>query len=159
MVATKNSPSVRKGVRFPFQTAVACWIDVLGYGGMIRDGQYNPLDQKSKKAIRPREPNRSSEAMAGAFPASGQPPAGGGRVSLCEAPRGSERPRGRWRGRFRLSYPCRRGYPAVGGNSKVSAADGINGRHRLNRSQVHWRRQAHSVESTESVQAVGGKSS
>jgi hypothetical protein len=50
-MASKSEPPVKKGVRFPFSTAVACWIDLLGYGSMIREGQFNPLDQKSKEAI------------------------------------------------------------------------------------------------------------
>jgi hypothetical protein len=48
----KTSPLVRKSASFPFQTAVACWIDLLGYGAMISEAQFNPLHQKSKLALR-----------------------------------------------------------------------------------------------------------
>ncbi len=47
-----KSPKVGKGVSFPFQVSVACWIDLLGYGGMISEAGFNPLHPKAKDAIK-----------------------------------------------------------------------------------------------------------
>jgi len=46
------SPLVRKSISFPFQVSVACWIDLLGYGRMIAEADFNPLHPKSKDALR-----------------------------------------------------------------------------------------------------------
>jgi hypothetical protein len=43
----RRAPSVGKGKKFPFQTAIACWIDLLGYGEMIGAAGFNPLHPKS----------------------------------------------------------------------------------------------------------------
>lgn len=47
----KNFPQVRKGRAFPFQITVACWVDLLGYGSMIADAEYNPLREEAKAAV------------------------------------------------------------------------------------------------------------
>jgi hypothetical protein len=47
----RTSPLVRKSASFPFQVAVACWIDLLGYGAMIAEADFNPLHSKSKAAL------------------------------------------------------------------------------------------------------------
>jgi len=47
-----RKPTVSKGVAFPFQVSVACWIDLLGYGQMISEAGFNPLNKKAKEAIR-----------------------------------------------------------------------------------------------------------
>ena len=46
-----RSPLVRKSATFPFQTSAACWIDLLGYGRMIADADFNPLHYKAKEAL------------------------------------------------------------------------------------------------------------
>jgi len=46
-----KSPAIAKGTQFPFQVAVACWIDLLGYGSMIADAEFNPLHPEAKQAI------------------------------------------------------------------------------------------------------------
>src|SRR5579864_5719088 len=47
----RQPPIVGKGVSFPFQVSVACWIDLLGYGQMIAEAGFNPLHPKAKNAI------------------------------------------------------------------------------------------------------------
>lgn len=42
--------TVAKGKRFPFQTSVVCWVDLLGYGSMISEADFNPLHPNSYKA-------------------------------------------------------------------------------------------------------------
>jgi len=49
---TKRAPVVRKSMSFPFQTSVACWIDLLGYGSMIANANFNPLHPNSKLALK-----------------------------------------------------------------------------------------------------------
>ena len=46
----KRIPVVRKGIILPITTAVASWVDLLGYGAMIAEGQFNPLRQESIRA-------------------------------------------------------------------------------------------------------------
>jgi len=48
--ATRN-PVVRKSASFPFQIAVVCWIDLLGYGAMIAEAGFNPLHPKAAAAM------------------------------------------------------------------------------------------------------------
>lgn len=48
----KAGPLVRKGARFPFETAVVCWMDLLGYGAMIAEADFNPLHPKAQDAVR-----------------------------------------------------------------------------------------------------------
>lgn len=50
--AMTRSPIVGKGVAFPFQVSIACWIDLLGYGRMISEAGFNPLHPKAKEAIK-----------------------------------------------------------------------------------------------------------
>ncbi|MGV1794272.1 MULTISPECIES: hypothetical protein [unclassified Rhizobium] len=45
-------PLVGKSASYPFQVSIACWIDLLGYGGMIAAADFNPLHAKSKEALR-----------------------------------------------------------------------------------------------------------
>ncbi|WP_234903346.1 hypothetical protein [Agrobacterium vitis] len=45
-------PIVGKAASFPFQVSVACWIDLLGYGGMIAAADFNPLHAKSREALK-----------------------------------------------------------------------------------------------------------
>ena len=45
------TPLVGKGATFPFRTSAACWIDLLGYGGMIADAEFNPLHPRAKDAL------------------------------------------------------------------------------------------------------------
>jgi hypothetical protein len=47
----KTNPVVRKGATFPFQVAVVAWTDLLGYGAMIADADFNPLHPKAAAAI------------------------------------------------------------------------------------------------------------
>ena len=49
---TRISPLVGKDTSFPFQVSVACWIDLLGYGRMIAEAEFNPIHPKSKDALR-----------------------------------------------------------------------------------------------------------
>ena len=37
---------------FPFPVAIVCWIDLLGYGSMIADADFNPLHPKASDAMR-----------------------------------------------------------------------------------------------------------
>ena len=46
-----TSPLVRKGAIFPFQTSAACWVDLLGYGSMIAEADFNPLHTRAKEAL------------------------------------------------------------------------------------------------------------
>ncbi|AIC29760.1 hypothetical protein IE4771_PB00025 (plasmid) [Rhizobium etli bv. mimosae str. IE4771] len=45
-------PIVSKSASYPFQVSIACWIDLLGYGGMIAAADFNPLHNKSREALR-----------------------------------------------------------------------------------------------------------
>ena len=47
----RPSPAVSKGTQFPFQVAVACWIDLLGYGRMISKAGFNPLHPDARHAL------------------------------------------------------------------------------------------------------------
>lgn len=47
----KSSPVVSKSARLPFQVAVSCWIDLLGYGEMISASDFNPLHPDARKAL------------------------------------------------------------------------------------------------------------
>jgi hypothetical protein len=47
----RTFPLVRSSATFPFQTSAACWIDLLGYGRMIADADFNPLHAKAKEAL------------------------------------------------------------------------------------------------------------
>ncbi|MBO6562746.1 MAG: hypothetical protein JJ959_19515 [Nisaea sp.] len=49
--ARSNSPVVSKGTAFPFQVSVTCWVDLLGYGSMISQANYNPLNDTSNLAV------------------------------------------------------------------------------------------------------------
>ena len=42
---------LRKSTFFPFQIAVVCWIDLLGYGAMIAEADFNPLHPKASEAM------------------------------------------------------------------------------------------------------------
>jgi hypothetical protein len=47
----KRIPLVGKSTTFPFQIAVVCWIDLLGYGAMIAEAGFNPLHAKAAQAL------------------------------------------------------------------------------------------------------------
>jgi hypothetical protein len=47
----KVSAAVSKSARFPFQVAVSCWIDLLGYGEMISASGFNPLHPDAREAL------------------------------------------------------------------------------------------------------------
>lgn len=47
----KTGRLVRKSYAFPFQVAVVCWIDLLGYGAMIAEADFNPLHPKACEAM------------------------------------------------------------------------------------------------------------
>ena len=49
---SKGGPVVRKSASFPFQVAIVCWIDLLGYGAMIAEADFNPLHGKATEAMR-----------------------------------------------------------------------------------------------------------
>ena len=49
---TRNDPKVGKDIKFPFQVSIASWGDLLGYGSMMAEAQFNPLDERSKRCIR-----------------------------------------------------------------------------------------------------------
>jgi hypothetical protein len=51
LIMKKPSPIVAKRRQFPFQVAVACWIDLLGYGSMIAKSGFNPLHHEAKQAL------------------------------------------------------------------------------------------------------------
>lgn len=51
MIAGESGPLVGKGIKFPFQVVVVCWIDFLGYGSMIADAGLNPLHPKASEAL------------------------------------------------------------------------------------------------------------
>lgn len=51
-MAKIHHPPVGKGIQFPITAAVACWIDLLGYGSMISRSSFNPLMPDSAEAIR-----------------------------------------------------------------------------------------------------------
>jgi hypothetical protein len=45
-------PAIKKGVSLPIQVAVTSWIDLLGYGAMIANARFNPLNVNSIHATR-----------------------------------------------------------------------------------------------------------
>jgi hypothetical protein len=45
-------PAVRKGHPLPFPVAITAWVDLLGYGSLISDADFNPLHPKASEAIR-----------------------------------------------------------------------------------------------------------
>ncbi|MGM4980617.1 hypothetical protein [Rhizobium sp. 11_C7_N12_5] len=45
------STAVGKSTKFPFQVAVSCWIDLLGYGEMISASRFNPLHPDARDAL------------------------------------------------------------------------------------------------------------
>jgi len=47
----KHHSVIRKSASFPFQISVACWIDLLGYGAIIAQADFNPLHSKAKAAL------------------------------------------------------------------------------------------------------------
>ncbi len=47
----KRSPLIRKSATFPFQIAAVCWVDLLGYGAMIAEADFNPLHPKAAEAL------------------------------------------------------------------------------------------------------------
>ncbi len=47
----KRDPLVRKSTFFPFQIAIVCWIDLLGYGAMIAEADFNPMHPKASEAM------------------------------------------------------------------------------------------------------------
>lgn len=48
----RRDPPVGKGIVFPFQVSVVCWFDLLGYGSMMAQANFNPLHQKAKEALK-----------------------------------------------------------------------------------------------------------
>jgi hypothetical protein len=52
-VRRTREPAIRKGGRnsLPFKVAIVGWIDLLGYGDMIADVDYNPIANQAKKPI------------------------------------------------------------------------------------------------------------
>ncbi|HET9640549.1 MAG TPA: hypothetical protein VFP12_15225 [Allosphingosinicella sp.] len=44
-------PKVGMKIEFPFQVAVCCWVDLLGYGAAIREADYNPLNPLARDAV------------------------------------------------------------------------------------------------------------
>lgn len=52
MANATSGPLVRKSATFPFPIAVACWIDLLGYGAMIAEANFNPLHPKAAESMR-----------------------------------------------------------------------------------------------------------
>lgn len=50
--SAKRSPLVRKNATFPFQVAIVCWIDLLGYGAMIAEADFSPLHPKASEAMK-----------------------------------------------------------------------------------------------------------
>jgi hypothetical protein len=48
----KAGPLVRKSAMFPFQIAVVCWLDLLGYGAMIAEADFNPMHSKAVDAMK-----------------------------------------------------------------------------------------------------------
>jgi hypothetical protein len=49
--SSKRGPLVRRTKSFPFPIAIACWIDLLGYGAMIAEANFNPLHPKASEAM------------------------------------------------------------------------------------------------------------
>jgi hypothetical protein len=50
-IARKREPLVGKSTILPFPIAVVCWIDLLGYGAMIAEADFNPLHPKASEAM------------------------------------------------------------------------------------------------------------
>lgn len=52
-VRRTHNPVIRKGggSSLPFKVAIVGWIDLLGYGDMIADVDYNPIAKQAKKPI------------------------------------------------------------------------------------------------------------
>jgi hypothetical protein len=46
-----GGPLVRRSASFPFQVAIVCWIDLLGYGAMLAEAGFNPLHGKASEAL------------------------------------------------------------------------------------------------------------
>lgn len=57
------NPTVSKNASFPFQVSMACWIDLLGYGGMISEAGFSPLHPLAAKALK--RLRRFHEVVAG----------------------------------------------------------------------------------------------
>jgi hypothetical protein len=47
-----SGPVIHSGRTLPFQVAVSAWIDLLGYGKMISEAQFNPLHENSSAALK-----------------------------------------------------------------------------------------------------------
>src|SRR5208337_301000 len=47
----KAGPLVAKGVVFPFPVCAVCWFDLLGYGTMIADADFNPRNSRASEAL------------------------------------------------------------------------------------------------------------
>lgn len=47
-----SRPTVSKNANFPCQVSVVCWIDLLGYGGMISTAGFSPLHPLAAKALK-----------------------------------------------------------------------------------------------------------
>jgi hypothetical protein len=47
----RRHPLVGKSTILPFPIAVVCWMDLLGYGAMIADSEFNPLHPKAAQAM------------------------------------------------------------------------------------------------------------
>ena len=41
----------RKGVRYPYEISLCAWIDLLGYGSMIKSSNFDPSDVNAKMAV------------------------------------------------------------------------------------------------------------
>lgn len=49
--SSKRGPIVRRNAPFPFQVSIVCWMDLLGYGAMIAEANFNPLHSKASDAM------------------------------------------------------------------------------------------------------------
>ncbi len=47
----RQEPAVGMRTKFPYQVAVTCWIDLLGYGDLIAASNFNPLHPKATRAV------------------------------------------------------------------------------------------------------------
>jgi hypothetical protein len=47
-----HHPLIAKGRKVPFTVACSAWIDLLGYGSMLRDASFDPTDTRAAAAVR-----------------------------------------------------------------------------------------------------------
>src|SRR5690349_1183932 len=51
MQRTSHQPSRAKGRRYPVEVSAVAWMDLLGYGAMLRDVAFDPSHVKAQAAV------------------------------------------------------------------------------------------------------------